>query len=222
MANNAAIFRTIRVQQTHPLGSNGSLLRLAGQPHRQAVRTLPSTQGNPHFRNSNSLALYEIQHHFKLISKGDCVFDLGAGPDYNWTDLALTLAQNDDSTHKVISSDLLTVTKPRPNNLFVRGDFHEEQVRAQIGAGLGGRKFNSILVDVSPEYTGDLQADGLAINQVIFQALYFSNMFLEKGGNFVCKVLNCESTKVLEVTVHESRTMPRYSSTRQTLFAPRS
>jgi 23S rRNA U2552 (ribose-2'-O)-methylase RlmE/FtsJ len=93
-------------------------------------------------------------------------------------------------------------------------------VRAQIGTGLGARKFNSILVDVSPEYTGDLQADGLAINQVIFQALYFSNMFLEKGGNFVCKVLNCESTKVLEVTVDSSRTTPRYSSTKLRHFGP--
>lgn len=131
---------------------------------------------------------------------GDWVLDIGAGPNFYWTDLALKLADNQKQMHRVISNDKVESTMKRSNHVYVKGDFLEEQVRTNIGLQLGDHKINTILVDASPQYTGKLENDGAELNQVVFQAMYFSNIFLEKGGNFVCKVLNCESSKLLEET----------------------
>lgn len=54
----------------------------------------------------------------------------------------------------------------------------EQQVRTNIALGLDSRKFNTILIDVSPKFTGDLQTDGYEINQIIYEAMYFSTLFL--------------------------------------------
>jgi hypothetical protein len=50
--------------------------------------------------------------------------------------------------------------------------------------------------------------------------MYFSNMFLEKGGNLVCKVLNCESCKILDVKTLLLRKAAKFSFTKATTSNP--
>jgi hypothetical protein len=33
--------------------------------------------------------------------------DVGAGPDFDWSDLALKFAENDKRTHRVVSNDVI-------------------------------------------------------------------------------------------------------------------
>jgi hypothetical protein len=40
------------------------------------------------------------------------------------------------------------------------------------------KKLDAILVDASPTYTGNIQEDGAKLNQIIFEAMYFGNIFL--------------------------------------------
>lgn len=119
------------------------------------------------------------------------MLDVGAGPNFYWTELALQLAANDKNTHRVISNDKIESIGIRSNQVYVKGDFLEEPVRTNIGLKLDNRKFDTILVDISPEFTGKLEDDGAELNKIVFEVMYFSNLFLQKGGNFVCKVLNC-------------------------------
>lgn len=67
----------------------------------------------------------------------------------------------------------------------------QEQIKTNIALALNNSKLNTILIDVSPEYTGDLQEDGSYINKITIEALFFANTFLEKGGTVVCKALKC-------------------------------
>ncbi len=43
----------------------------------------------------------------------------------------------------------------------------EEQVRTNIALQLGERKFNTVLVDISPEFTGEINEDGRNITKIV-------------------------------------------------------
>jgi 23S rRNA U2552 (ribose-2'-O)-methylase RlmE/FtsJ len=96
------------------------------------------------------VVLHEIQQQHKIITPGDCVLDVGAGPHFYWSELALRLAENEKQTHRVISNDRLESVGLRSNQTYVKGNFLDEQVRTNIGLKLGDRKFDTILVDASP------------------------------------------------------------------------
>jgi 23S rRNA U2552 (ribose-2'-O)-methylase RlmE/FtsJ len=119
-----------------------------------------------------------MHHQFRIFNPGHAVLDIGAGPNYNWTDLALKLVEDDKNSHIVISNDIAELTKRRPNNVFIKGDFIEEQVKTNIALSLKSRKFNTILIDVSPEFTGDLNDDGKYINDIIADTFIFAQTFL--------------------------------------------
>jgi 23S rRNA U2552 (ribose-2'-O)-methylase RlmE/FtsJ len=96
------------------------------------------------------VVLHEIQQQHKIIAPGDWVLDIGAGPNYYWTELALRLAENEKQSHRVISNDKLEPTGLRSNQVYVKGNFMEEQIRTNIGLKLGERKFDTIMMDASP------------------------------------------------------------------------
>lgn len=83
------------------------------------------------------IVLHEIQHHHKIITPGDWVLDIGAGPDLYWTELALRLAEDDKLSHRVISNDRLESLGGQPNQVYVKGDFLQEPVRTNIALKLG-------------------------------------------------------------------------------------
>ena len=71
------------------------------------------------------VVLHEIQQQYKIIAPGDCILDIGAGPNFYWTELALRLAENDKQTHRVISNDKLESVALRSNQTYVKGNFLE-------------------------------------------------------------------------------------------------
>ena len=57
-------------------------------------------------------------------------------------------------SHRVISNDVQVKGIARPNCLYVRGSFLEEQIRTKIALALGeNQQFDTILIDASPEFT---------------------------------------------------------------------
>jgi 23S rRNA U2552 (ribose-2'-O)-methylase RlmE/FtsJ len=40
------------------------------------------------------IVLHEIQQQHKIITPGDWILDVGAGPNFYWTELALRLAED--------------------------------------------------------------------------------------------------------------------------------
>ena len=63
-------------------------------------------QNYSEYSNPSALALLEAHHHYKIFHSGDWVLDIGAGPTWSWTDLALKMTRNDEKSNKVISNDL--------------------------------------------------------------------------------------------------------------------
>jgi len=104
--------------------------------------------------------------------------DVGAGPDFDWSDLALKFSENDKRTHRVVSNDVIETSRILSNQIYVRGSFLEEPVRTNIAMKIMDKKLDAILVDASPTYTGNIQEDGAKLNQIIFEAMYFGNIFL--------------------------------------------
>lgn len=51
------------------------------------------------------------------------MLDVGAGPDYGWTDLTLKLIEHSQNKHFVVSNDIVEITKKRNYNTFVKGNF---------------------------------------------------------------------------------------------------
>lgn len=104
--------------------------------------------------------------------------DIGAGPDFDWSDLALKFSENDKRTHRVLSNDVIETSRILSNQIYIRGNFLEEPVRTNIAMKMADKKLDAILVDASPPFTGNIQEDGAKLNQIIFEAMYFGNIFL--------------------------------------------
>jgi len=105
----------------------------------------------------------------------------------------------------VIANDKQERGISRPHSQYVSGNFLEEPVRTKIALTLNERKFDTVLTDVSPEFTGEIETDAQRIGEVVNEVFYFSSLFLKKGGNLVCKVLNSSSAKVIEVRLSRYR-----------------
>ena len=50
------------------------------------------------YKIPSALSLLEIHHHYKIFKPGDWVLDIGAGPNWSWTDLALKLTHTPNGT----------------------------------------------------------------------------------------------------------------------------
>lgn len=96
----------------------------------------------------------------------------------------------------------------------------EEQVRTKIALAMGNSQFDTILSDISPEFTESQENDGVAIAEVLYEAMYFSNLFLKKGGKLVCKVLHSNAADLLEGTSIPIQKRASSSSTRPTPLSP--
>lgn len=78
------------------------------------------------------------------------MLDIGAGPNFTWTDLALKFSEDIGRKNFVISNDLIEASTRATNHSYIRGNFLNEPVRTNIALKLGARRANTIIVDASP------------------------------------------------------------------------
>lgn len=62
-------------------------------------------------------------------------------------------------------------------------------MKTKIALELENHSLDTIFVDVSPEYTGNINGDSRQIVGMISSAMEISENFLKPGGTFVCKML---------------------------------
>lgn len=60
--------------------------------------------------------------------------------------------------------------------------------------GLVERQLNTILIDATDEYKGEINVDGMYTLKVVFESLKFSQRYLKKGGNMVFRTLETNRT----------------------------
>ncbi len=145
------------------------------------------------YRARAAYKLKEIDEALGLIKPGQRVIDLGCAPgawsQYLRRRLAPEGAASGQLHGRIIALDLLDF-EPVDGVHFIRGDFRDEGVLAQLVAQLGGQRVDVVLSDMAPNLSGIASADAARIAHLVELAVEFALQYLHPGGALVCKVFH--------------------------------
>jgi 23S rRNA (uridine2552-2'-O)-methyltransferase len=133
-------------------------------------------------RSRAAYKLDEIAGRDRLLRRGLVVVDLGAAPG-GWSQVAAERVAPDG---QVIAVDVLDMT-PLRGVSFIRGDFREESVVAEVARALGARKPDLVLSDMAPNLSGIAVTDQARAMELGELALEFAMNHLKPQGNFLVK-----------------------------------
>ena len=134
-------------------------------------------------RSRAAYKLGEIAERDRLLAPGMVVVDLGAAPG-GWSQVT---AERVGPRGRVIALDILDMVSLN-GVTFIRGDFYDEAVVAELERILGGQRIDLVLSDMAPNMSGvpvSDQARALALSEL---ALDFALKHLKPKGNFLVKV----------------------------------
>ncbi len=89
----------------------------------------------------------------------------------------------------IIAVDLLEI-EPIEGVTFLRGDFREDAMLAQVIEAVGERRVDVILSDMAPNLSGIESSDAARISHVVELAVEFACQHLAPDGALVCKVFH--------------------------------
>lgn len=135
------------------------------------------------YRARSAFKLKQIQERFKLIDKGDILLDVGCFPG-GWSQVGLELAGEEGT---VIGVDL-DACQPIEGATLLVGDITDVHTQDKVLECLDGRKFNSVISDISPNITGKWDMDQSIALTLVSEVFDFALPFLAKGGHFVTKL----------------------------------
>jgi 23S rRNA (uridine2552-2'-O)-methyltransferase len=135
------------------------------------------------YRSRASYKLIQLHEKDRLIRPGMLIVDLGAAPG-GWSQVASRLT---GARGRVLATDILPMD-PLPDVEFVRGDFTDEAVLADLLGRLAGKQPDLVLCDMAPNLSGVDSADQASAMYLAEIALDFARQVLEPGGTFVVKV----------------------------------
>jgi 23S rRNA (uridine2552-2'-O)-methyltransferase len=123
------------------------------------------------------------------------VVDLGAAPG-GWSQVAAAKVKAAEGRGQVVAIDLLE-TEPLPGVDILRLDFLAPEAPARLRALLRGGRADVVLSDMAAQGTGHTRTDHLRIMGLAEAAAEFAGEVLERGGAFVCKVLQGGTERAL-------------------------
>lgn len=133
-------------------------------------------------RSRAAFKLLELDAKDRLFRSGQTVVDLGAAPG-SWSEVAV---RQTGPGGRVIAIDLLEIA-PLPGVTFIRGDFGESAVLAQVERALGGSKVDLVLSDMAPNISGVPATDQARSLQLAELAEEFALAHLKPGGALLVK-----------------------------------
>ncbi|MBI1396195.1 MAG: 23S rRNA methyltransferase [Betaproteobacteria bacterium] len=137
------------------------------------------------YRSRAAYKLKQIEARDHLFRSGMVVVDLGAAPG-GWSQVS---AHAVGPKGRVIALDLLDMA-PVPGVEFIRGDFGEETVLADLVERLQSRRVDLVLSDMAPNFSGIAGVDQARVSGLAELALDFAERFLADNGAFVVKVFH--------------------------------
>jgi 23S rRNA (uridine2552-2'-O)-methyltransferase len=150
------------------------------------------------YRARAAYKLKEIDEQLQLLRPGQLVVDLGAAPGA-WSQYVrrkfgrsarADAASAPGPLHgTIIALDLLDV-EPIDGVEFVRGDFRESPVLAELEARVGTRRVDVVLSDMAPNLSGIAASDAARMTELVELAIDFARARLAPGGALVCKVFH--------------------------------
>lgn len=134
-------------------------------------------------RSRAAYKLQQLAERDKLLKPGMTVVDLGAAPG-GWSQVAGRMAGD---TGRVVAVDLLEMT-PVAGVTFIRGDFGEDAVLAEVEQAIGSGGVDLVLSDMAPNISGVASVDQARSVGLAELALDFAVNHLKPQGNFLVKV----------------------------------
>jgi 23S rRNA (uridine2552-2'-O)-methyltransferase len=146
------------------------------------------------YRARAAYKLKEIDEQDKLIRPGQVIVDLGSTPG-SWSQYVrnkLAKGSQRDAERQggidgtIIALDLLPM-EPVADVHFIRGDFREDSVLAQLEELVGERQVDLVISDMAPNLSGVAVADAARIEHLCDLALEFSQNNLKPDGALLVK-----------------------------------
>jgi 23S rRNA (uridine2552-2'-O)-methyltransferase len=134
-------------------------------------------------RSRAAYKLQQLAERDKLLKPGMTVVDLGAAPG-GWSQVAGRVVGD---TGRVVAVDLLDMTAVA-GVTFIRGDFGEDTVLAEVEQAIGGKGVDLVLSDMAPNISGVASVDQARSVGLAELALDFAVNHLKPQGNFLVKV----------------------------------
>lgn len=141
------------------------------------------------YRGRAVYKLSEIDEKDRLLRPGMTVLDLGAAPGA-WSQYA---ASRIGECGRVVATDILAVD-PIPGVRFVQGDFHDEDVLAEVLAQLGDAGADLVLSDMAPNMSGIDAVDQPASMALTELAADLAREVLKPGGSLLTKMFQGEGS----------------------------
>ncbi|MFN3295925.1 RlmE family RNA methyltransferase [Caldimonas sp.] len=166
------------------------------------------------YRSRAAYKLKEIDETLGLIRPGQLVVDLGAAPGA-WSQYVRRRFAPRDAVGggakagalngQLIALDLLEM-EPIEGVRFIRGDFREEAVLAELEAAVAGRPVDVVISDMAPNLSGIAASDAARIAHLVELAVEFACAHLHQNGALVCKVFHGSGySQLVELFKHRFR-----------------
>lgn len=131
----------------------------------------------------------QLDKKFDIFKDTKSVLDLGSAPG-GWTEYVDKL----NKEIKIVSVDLLPIRRKHEfskNVEFIEDDFEE------LHHYVGDKKFDIVISDMAPEFSGDSQIDRGRVHQLNLKTIQLSEKYLKKNGNLAFKTF--EGSGLFEV-----------------------
>jgi len=135
------------------------------------------------YRSRAVFKFTEIDDQDKLVKPGMVVVDLGSAPG-GWSQY---IARKFADKVTLIAIDLLDMD-PIDNVHFIKGDFQDEAVLAQVDQLLDGREIDLVISDMAPNITGVRSVDEAQYESLLDSVLYFCQLRLKKNSHLLVKL----------------------------------
>jgi 23S rRNA (uridine2552-2'-O)-methyltransferase len=150
------------------------------------------------YRSRASYKLLALDDKDRLLKPGMTVVDLGAAPG-GWSQVAMERIGHHG---RVIASDILAMDALAGVE-FIKGDFTEEAVLAEILAAIGDQPVDLVISDMAPNMSGLKAVDQPRAMFLVELAVDMMGQVLKPGGNFVAKVFQGEGFDALLLEVRK-------------------
>lgn len=127
--------------------------------------------------------LEEIDRKYALIKPDSLIVDLGAAPG-SWCQYAANRVRGDG---QIIAVDLLAM-KAVDKVAFIRGDFTQSSVVAQIMGMLDARQPDLVLSDLAPNISGIADTDQARMAELQDSVIQFCRQALRQRGTLLTKL----------------------------------
>ena len=150
------------------------------------------------YRARAAYKLKEIDEQFGLIKPGHLVVDLGSTPGA-WSQYIRRKLSPKTATSggaavgelngKIVALDLLPM-EPVEGVVFIRGDFREEEILAQLTTELKGELADIVVSDMAPNLSGIDATDAARVENLVELAIDFCQHHMKREGALVAKVFH--------------------------------